>query len=225
MIIQNKPYQILTAFDLKNIALVTMVIDHIGFCFYPNAIWLRIVGRMAFILYAFLLVEGFTHTSNLKTYKEKLLFWGLLSEIPYDLVYYNSWSSFEGQNVFFTLLLGLFGLEYAERKKNMLLTVLILATTMLLAERLNLEYGSYGITVIYLFYYFGKRKILYFSSIPMISVIYGFKQFILQCFAFIGLIPIFFYNGKRGKKTGVIYYSFYAIHLLLFYLIKEVYLK
>ncbi len=225
MILQEKSYKILTAFDLKNIALLTMVIDHIGFCFYPDVIWLRIIGRMAFILYAFLLVEGFTHTSNLKAYKEKLLFWGLLSEIPYDLVYYNSWSSFEGQNIFFTLLIGLLGLEYAERKKNTFLTVLIIATTMILAKRLNVEYSMYGVTVIYLFYYFGKRKILYFSSIPMISLLYGFKKFILQSFAFLGLIPIYFYNGKRGRKTGVIYYSFYAMHLLLFYLIKEFYLE
>ncbi len=216
-------YKTLTAFDLKNIALVTMVIDHIGFCFFPNVLWLRIIGRMAFVLYAFLLVEGFTHTSNLRAYKVKLLLFGLISEIPYDLVFYNSFSSFERQNIFFSLLIGLIGLEYAERKTNLILKFLILFATMLLAYRLNVDYSMYGITLIYLFYYFRKSKILYFSSIPIISFIYGLYNFILQWFAFLGLVPIYFYNGKRGKKTGMFYYSFYAGHLLLFYLIKRIF--
>ncbi len=217
----QKSYKILSSFDLKNIALITMITDHIGFCFYPGAWWLRIVGRIAFVLYAFLLVEGFKNTSNLKAYKKKLFIWGLISEIPYDLVFYNSWFSVSGQNIFFTLLIGLIGLEFTEKTTNWILKALILFSTILVAYRLNFDYSAYGVSLIYLFYYFRNIKVLKFSTASIIGVMYGFSHFILQCFSFLGLIPIFLYNGKRGRKTGTIYYSLYAGHLLLFYLTKE----
>ena len=59
---------ILSGFQLKMIALVTMLTDHIGAIFYPDMIALRVIGRIAFPIYCFLLVQGFLHTSNLKIY-------------------------------------------------------------------------------------------------------------------------------------------------------------
>ena len=64
--------QILNSYHLKIIALVTMIIDHIGAIFYPDLVFLRIIGRIAFVLYAFMLVEGVYHTNNIHKYIKKI---------------------------------------------------------------------------------------------------------------------------------------------------------
>lgn len=100
--------------DLKYIAMVTMLIDHIGVVFIENTrlysiesfqmldVCIRLIGRIAFPLFAFLLVEGFQHTSNLRNYASRLLVFAFISEIPFDLAASGklTWAH---QNVFFTL--------------------------------------------------------------------------------------------------------------------------
>ena len=89
---------------LKIIACVSMVRDHIGAFLVPQ-IWLRCVGRLAFPIYCFLLVEGFHHTKNPKGYALRLLIGAILSELPYDLLL-SGGISFARQSVMITLLLG-----------------------------------------------------------------------------------------------------------------------
>ena len=72
---------------LKILACMTMLIDHIGAIFFPYIAWMRIVGRISFPLYAFLLAEGVHHTRNLKKYGLRLLLILVLTELPYDLLF------------------------------------------------------------------------------------------------------------------------------------------
>ena len=62
----------MTTFDLKLLALVTMVIDHTGDVLLPQYRWLRYIGRLSFPIYAFLIVEGHVHTKDVRKYLQKL---------------------------------------------------------------------------------------------------------------------------------------------------------
>ena len=95
----------MTGLTLKLIAVISMLLDHTGHVLFPGQIWFRYVGRLAFPIYSFLLAEGFFHTKNLKSYMFRLLFFGIISEIPFDLAFYDTVFTFEHQNVFWTLLL------------------------------------------------------------------------------------------------------------------------
>lgn len=207
----------LNSYHLKIIALLTMIIDHFGVMFFPEVIWFRIIGRIAFILYAFMLVEGCIYTSNIAKYKSKLFLWALISEIPFDLVLYKTWVSFESQNIFFTLLIGVLGIEFFMKNNNTFLRCLVAILGMIIALLLKVDFSWYGVGLIYSMYFLRKWSFGKYSAVlQSLSTIYSFF-FVTQIFAFFGLIPIYLYNGKLGKKIGNIYYSFYAIHLIILY--------
>lgn len=108
-----------SAEQLKNIALVSMVIDHaaVGLIeqseLASGAAWslcgtaMRLVGRVAFPLFAFMIAEGAAHTRDRRRYALRLLLLAVISEIPFDLVAGGTWLFPADQNTVFTLLLGL----------------------------------------------------------------------------------------------------------------------
>lgn len=112
---------------LKLIAVISMFIDHTGATVlrailnHPgitaNPFWFpfwktiysysRSIGRIAFPIFCFLIVEGFTHTRNVWKYAMRMFLFALLSEIPFDLALKGGWYNPDKQNVYFTLLIGL----------------------------------------------------------------------------------------------------------------------
>lgn len=197
-----------------------MVIDHIGYIFFPDVLIFRLIGRMAFIMYAFMLVEGFFNTRYFDKYFIKVFLWAILSELPFDLAMHNSWFYLKEQNIFFSLLLGMIGMFFLNKYKSVLFQGLISIIVLLLAILLRVDYSWYGVGLILLFYFLKQNKYLKIIAAEGLSIYASFFLIWVQFFAFLGLIPIAMYNGKKGKKIGNIYYSFYALHLGLFYLIK-----
>ena len=70
----------MSSFVLKLIAIITMLIDHIGAVLYPEIRWLRLIGRIAFPIFAYLVAEGFYKTSDIKKYLKRLFIFALVSD-------------------------------------------------------------------------------------------------------------------------------------------------
>ncbi len=215
----------MSSFILKIIALTTMIIDHYGAIFQGDMTILRIIGRLAFPIYCFLLVEGYYHTRNVKKYALRLLIFALISEIPFDFAFYGG-LYFLHQNIFFTLFIGLVAMYFLDNKdgKYKLPRVVVIIAACVIASLLFTDYGSIGIIYILAFYYvrnYGKFKKLQILSIIMMLVNFGAS--ILQQFSLLSLLLIYFYNGEPGpqnKFLQILFYAAYPLHLILFCFFK-----
>lgn len=232
----------ITAAGLKWIAIIFMFIDHFGASVLTQYIIknnltdnnsvmgfyhiIRLVGRISFPIFIFLLIEGFCHTKNLKKYLLRLGLFALLSEIPFDLAFYQTIFSFQSQNVFFTLFIGLFTIFLFSHWESLSASLKPLAFTigkisilfagMGMAYLLQTDYSYAGVLAIFLMYQWRKK--------PCVSMAIGVTILTLFCsltesFAFINLALIALYNGKRGKQSKYFFYLFYPLHLLFWWVI------
>lgn len=221
---------------LKNIALLTMLIDHTGLVFvlyglnyhgYPIFIngtdylpliyhIMRNIGRIAFPIYLFLLVQGFIHTHNRKAYALRLFLFACISEIPFNLALSGKLFSWEYQNVFWTLLAGflmMWGIESLKKTgmNPLLKSICILAlagAVMAAVTFCHTDYDWNGILSLLILYHFRYNR--------LDTVILGAVSFVWEPWAILAFIPICLYNGKRGRQAPkYFFYAFYPAHLLL----------
>lgn len=202
----------LSSYPIKLLAAVTMLIDHIGVVFFPDAIGFRIIGRISFPLFIWLLVQGEAHTRDAGLYGLRLAVLGVVSQPIYQLVF-----STTRLNILFELLVGLVCLRLARQFPRLqMLTWLVGAG---LTELLAVGYGSYGIGLIFLTRYFRP-------SMPWGLAWVGFHLIWARLFGLFQLpaiaVPLIFWlaNGKRGPKARW-FYGFYPGHLALLWLIQR----
>lgn len=182
---------------LKLLAMLTMVIDHTGYMFFPERIIFRSIGRLAFPIFAYRLAVGYQKTSNLKAYAHRLLVFGLISQVPYS--FFSPDLSFRPLelNIMFTLLLSLgaiyvydTGMKHMDRYRKAgnchylfsgmgLLAVtlaMIIAPEVLgfVVQGFVMDYGFYGVTLVLLFHIYMHRKPYMVISYILLSVIYTY---------------------------------------------------
>lgn len=217
----------MSTFVLKLIAASSMLIDHIGYLFFDDMQWLRIVGRLAFPIFAFLIVEGAVHTRDFKKYVMRLSVFALISEIPFNLAMRGRLIDTGGSNVLVTFVIGLIcialfkklSLKYSFSTENGIYGVLIFLAGAAAAYFLHSDYGAYGVMLIYVFYVFRDRKL---AKSLLAVLIFGFMPGI-QIFASVALVILWFYNGREGYKSPAAkwgFYLFYPLHLFVLYMIK-----
>ena len=204
----------ITTFALKMIAVITMLIDHVGAVFFPQYLIFRVVGRISYPIFAYTLVEGYFHTRDVKKYLIRLGVGAILSEIPFDLAFFGRFVEWRHQNVFFTLFLGIFMLYAINNLKNNFAKILCVAVVFCTSVLLKTDYSSMGLLMICCFYRFRDQKLLRNLVIGVINV---FLMGGLQMFATIALLPIALHNGQQGRKGKWFFYGFYPIHLLVIY--------
>lgn len=228
---------------LKIIACVTMLLDHVGAVVVPElyaqnptlTLWyayrvLRTVGRLAFPIYCFLLAEGAFYTRSRKEYARRLLIGLLLSEIPFDLLFFGE-LTFAHQSVMVTLLLGYLYAVAMNYMPSQGYRILLLLPFAMAAELLNTDYGGWGVAMIGLFVITRDIPGKYWVQALSLAVIswmiggmvinIGPARVPIQVFAAVAMIPIALYDGR--KRTNNIwvrrgFYLFYPVHLTLLYL-------
>ncbi|MBR4529559.1 MAG: conjugal transfer protein TraX [Lachnospiraceae bacterium] len=263
-----------SASTLKLVAVITMTLDHFAagvlyFQLLTHALpsWLdfdtgytiymvlRGIGRTAFPIYCFLIVEGLMHTRSRARYLLRLVLFAFLSEIPFDLIATqlsdpasadipqlladNREAIFEHQNVFFTLAIGLaaiWAIEAIRTRFGTCLVTLVSAAVISiaayhLADFLKTDYEGVGVCVILVFYLFYPIRIA--------AGIMGFlgltgrlstAEMYYEEWAFPAFFLMLFYNGKRGflgrsKAVSLFFYLFYPAHLFLWFLTRVLLLR
>ena len=236
----------ITSRTLHIIAMIAMLCDHLWATIIPGNDWLTCVGRIAFPIFAFLIVEGYFYTHNLKKYMSRLLLFAIISEIPFNLLMGSRFFYPIHQNVLWTFLLGIALIHWNEKvkKKNKWwLTTIVAISSIMLAFILGLltmvDYYHAGIFMVFVFYFFrGRTWWNFFAQFLLLAYInieilsgYAYEiqlfgsthYFVRQGFALVALIPIWLYQGKQGPYNKVIkgiYYAFYPVHLLILVLIR-----
>ena len=189
---------------------------------------------MSFPLFAFVAVEGYLHTSDLKKYIKRLIIFGLISEIPYML--FKSIISGEFElviNVIFTLLLGIISIYIYNKSKNKYFGFILSLIPVVIGQVIRADYGWYGVGLVLLIYLIKNNRIKFISFYILYTVVYYFIGFIRFDFGKISFyipyilfscLPIIFmilYNNKLGKKIKYFYYWFYPVHFILLFIISK----
>lgn len=212
---------------LKSMAILLMIIDHIGLFLLDNNILCRSIGRLSFPLFLYLLLDGVLHTRDLEKYARRLILFWAISAIPYSLAFYGKFIG-AAQNIFATLFLCLVLFCILDNKEcpiwgKYLITVLM----SMLASQLGLEYSWYGIALATILYYQKDKGFLaIFCPMAVISAIYGLSIG-SEITILTSLSPVFFPaqgifqpSRRPSKVTSVMAYLFYPVHLLFFALIR-----
>lgn len=209
----------LSGFQLKCIAILSMALDHTGAVLFPQEIWLRCAGRLAFPIFCFLIVEGFVHTHDVYRYMARLGVFALISEIPYDLAFRGVCLEFAYQNVFFTLLIGIVMMKLLSVTRLWPEKAAILILAMWLAVVLRTDYNFRGILLIFMLYVFREQKLLAAAAGGLWNFLYTGT---IQRYGVFSAVPMLLYNGKPGRRMKYFFYIFYPAHLLILYGISRI---
>lgn len=240
----------LTSTSLHIMAMFFMLLDHLWATIIPGNDWLTCIGRLAFPIFAFMIVEGYFHTKNLKKYILRMLIFAIISEIPFNLMVGGGVFYPIHQNVLWTFLIGMCGIwinEWARKRGKIWLRIFMAVCTVSLGALIGLltmvDYYHVGVLTMFVFYFFRHKKwwcyvgqllCLMYLNFEMLGgfgyeiTIFGRNMFLTQQgIAVLALIPIWLYRGKQGyynKVIKYIYYGFYPAHLFLLWLIGRIFM-
>lgn len=224
----------MTSTQLKVIAIITMFTDHMGAVLFPNIVLFRMIGRLAFPIFAFLLVEGYFHTSNVKKYLMRLGVFALISEVPFDLAFFHLPMAWGHQNIFFTLFLGLLAIWIFDTLKDrqVLLAWGSLFFIAIISAIARTDYDILGLLTMFFFYYYKDDNKRALFSVASLHIVYGilgtgigtgsfYLMGAMQSLAALSMIFIAMHNGEKGKSLKYVFYAFYPVHLLLLALLNQ----
>ena len=215
----------LTGNLLKLIAMLTMTIDHIGAILLPQYRILRIIGRLAMPIYAFMIAEGCHHTHDRKAYFLRLLGLAILCQVVYAAV---DRSLYQCILVTFSLSVGLIcAIDNAREKKtpgSILAAAALTAAVYLLCEKLSLfgpgfhvDYGFWGVLLPVIVYFGGRDIVAFGLGVLLLCLSIGHTQW----WAMLSVPLLALYNGQRGKhRLGWLFYLYYPAHLVILYAIS-----
>ncbi|MGM9942213.1 MAG: TraX family protein [Bulleidia sp.] len=241
----------ISCFALHVFAMACMTCDHAWALLFPQCEWLTWIGRIAFPVFAFLIVQGYKHTSDLKRYMKRMLVFALVSEIPFNLMYGSSVFYPFHQNVLWTFLIALCAMTCMDRIKGKYsrwisggLCALITLVSFVLGYGMMSDYFGAGVLTVLVFYFLkgntwieriGQLICLAWINLELLGGYYvpveiaGFQvDIIQQGFALVALIPIWLYRGRQGyhaKWFQYFCYAYYPVHMLVLYGIWQLWIR
>lgn len=232
------PFGGLSANGLRLLAMIGMLLDHIWGTLMSGGLWMTCVGRLVFPIYAFQLTEGFFHTADRKAYGKRLLLFALISEIPFNLMVSGGEVYPFHQNTIFTLALGLWVISILEDLRQGAVkrgkAFLLLLAAALLSVVTFPDYGWQGVLMVVVFYAMRGCKLAWLGQLVSMVVIncrllegQTLPQLFdlpVQSFAVLALIPIWLYNGQKGrggKALQMAAYWYYPLHMIALVLLRR----
>ncbi len=191
---------------IELVAVVSMIIDHVGFVFFPEMIIFQIIGRLSFPLYAYLIALGYSRTKNSIIYFFRVLVLAIVSQW-----FFNYLISPIKLNVCFTLSFSIISLIVFESNRiNKVLKLFLYILILFLALLLGCEYGSYGILLVLLFHLYIRNqhdktyKIYAITSIILLIIVsmFVFSFSIIHLYSILSL-PIILLTPKNIQKIKV----------------------
>lgn len=221
--------------QLKLIAIIAMLIDHIGaaileqntdlFSRYETQYdWMRIIGRLAFPIFCYLSVQGFFYTKDIKKYLFRLFVFAILSEVPFDLAFFDSFFYLGYNNVMWSLLLGIIMLAVIKKyEHNPAAVILTVFTACTLGVYLRLDYLFIGPLLMWAMYKFRSNKRLQMLVGMFLVLVVQFRFDMTHAIATMcSFVFLWFYDGSKGRGMKYFFYFFYPVHLLILYIIRKV---
>lgn len=206
---------------LKILAAIFMTIDHIGVLLLPDAVWCRIVGRLALPIFAFMIAQGCKYTRNKGKYFGNIFILGVLCQIVY---YFADGSLYFSILITFSLsILTIYALQFWKNRKTAL-SAWVFAGAVTLVYGLNrvfiIDYGFWGCMLpVFAAAFQGTKK----DRLPVHLGMLGIGLMLLaldfggiQFFSLLALPLLGCYNGRRGTgNLKSFFYIFYPAHLVV----------
>lgn len=223
---QDKSRGFLSGNALKLIAAAAMLIDHMGLIFFPENALFRILGRLAFPIYAFMIAEGCKYTRSRRRYFGNLFSLALVCQIVYFIADGSMYLS-----ILFTFslsILMIYALQYCKEKPSafsVLLFLLAIASVYGLNQVFTIDYGFWGCMVpVFAALSHGTRLDRHPLNTAMLALgllLLWLDVGDLQLYALAAIPLLLCYSGRRGKgKLKSFFYIFYPAHLAALYLLS-----
>ncbi|MEK3794015.1 TraX family protein [Paenibacillus sp. FSL R7-0204] len=209
---------------MQIIAMLTMLIDHVGLIFFPGELAWRYVGRIAFPIYCYALAQGYIHTSSRPRYLRRLLVIAVLAQIPYNLAIHPG-----GWNVVFTLLISALVLALLDKLPNLWAGIPVVAAAVLLMDALPLDYNAYGLLLVLIFRY-TRSYVLVLAHLALNVFYLFYYNWLVQMASIIptvliALTPGFWVLLEKRRLPRWVWWCFYPAHLTILALVKFLFFK
>ena len=220
----------LTNNQLKIIAMISMLIDHIGVQIYPNLFILRVIGRLAFPIFAYMIAEGCYYTKHKARYFSLIFGLGMICQLVF---YFFMGSLYQGILMTFSLsIICIYSIDYYLKKKewkSLSLMIFVILSAVFLSVILptlpqktdfEFDYSALGVLLPILIY-FSKNKLQKLLFTATIMCLLSYVYFSYQLYSLLALPLLLLYNGERGKyKLKYLFYIFYPAHLVIIYFLS-----
>lgn len=223
---------------LKWVAMIFLIVDHVSLALLDNLIWGRILGRIAFPIFAYLIALGVQYSSHPQNYLKRLFLFALISEVPFDMLFSGVPLDFRQANVLFTFVIAVSALLLIKRWGSQpYIWLLVAGPSLVLAELFQVDYGAFGVASVLLyslgcFGFDGTRRrpllgqVLGLSAVSVIYVAvegiqHGFSQVYLQIFAVMSLGFMLWSTAQKAsftpgsKRRAKLWYLVYPGHMII----------